>query len=183
MARGSRFVVMAAAALLSMASLPSEGAELREGLVVSRVKGGGFRCASAVRGRRGVRVRASAVRELAVVARRLAVAGCLCRQRLAGRCAQGAIFSDPDGRLVLQPYLLMWQGLQALFHLETVILSPSTLLGMYLSKDDGLPEAALFDTLCREPAERLRVLVLPNCGCTTIEPRFDKGTDHSSRRA
>jgi hypothetical protein len=42
------------------------------------------------------------------------------------------------GTLVLQSYLLMLQGLQPLLHLETVILSPSALLGMYLSKDDVL---------------------------------------------
>ena len=55
----------------------------------------------------------------------------------------------------------MLQGLQPFFPLETVIPSPSTLLWMYLSKDDVLPEAALFDRLRREPVDRLRVLVLP----------------------
>jgi len=41
------------------------------------------------------------------------------------------------------------------------------LLGMYLSKDDGLPEAALFDRYIPSNVEGLRVLVLPNCGCNT----------------
>jgi len=49
--------------------------------------------------------------------------------------------------LALQPYLLVLQGLQALVHLETVIQS--------LSKDDVLPEAALFDVLVPSRSECL----------------------------
>jgi len=49
----------------------------------------------------------------------------------------------------------MLQGLQALLHFETVIQSRSALLGMYLSKDDILSEAALFDGLVPSRSECL----------------------------
>ena len=60
-----------------------------------------------------------------------------------------------QGTLVLQLYLLTLQDLQPLLHLETVIQSPSMLLGMYLPKDDVLPETALFDVLVPSRSEWL----------------------------